>query len=184
MKELLIKSRNILVLRSVLSILFGISIFVFPVGAALTFALVAGIAVIAFGSFASIASFTVRCDSPDWWVLLVEGLLSLLLGIMIVAWPLSALFVIILSIAFWMMFIGLMTIFEAIKLRKEIEGEGWYIFSGIFAFITGLLMLILPLQAGGYVLYLIASMTIVYGLIMLVVVFKLNKVKRQMDQLK
>lgn len=182
MRELLIKARNILVFRGILSIIFGISIFVFPLGAAITFAMVIGVAAIIVGVFSSIVAFSNRKESSDWWILLVEGILSLALGIMIISWPVAAIIVTMIWIALWMMSIGLMTIYEAIKLRKQIEGEGWYIFSGLFAFFTGILIVTLPLQAGGMLLYLIASLTILYGLMMLVVVFKLNKMKRHLDK--
>ncbi|MCB4234253.1 DUF308 domain-containing protein [Kaistella anthropi] len=45
------------------------------------------------------------------------------------------------SISFWSIFVGISEIITALRLRKEIKGELWMIFSGLFSVILGAIIL-------------------------------------------
>lgn len=169
-------------MRGIFSVLLGICILVFPWAVSVTFAVIIGIAAIIYGLYAFIASFNIRKKHKDWWMIMVEGILGVLLGIMIIVWPFAAIFITAILVACWMMVIGLMTIFQAIELRKEIEGEGWYIVSGILAFLTGILMISLPAAGAGILIYLLGIFAIAYGIILFFTVGKVNNLEEKIEK--
>jgi uncharacterized membrane protein HdeD (DUF308 family) len=149
--------------------------FVFPITSSMAFAVIAGAVAVIYGLYAVIVSFNLRKDHADWWVVLVEGILGVVLGFIIVCWPLVAVLVTAICVACWMMIMGLITIFQAIELRKEIKGEGFYIISGILAFIVGILMLVMPLATAGMLIYVLAIFAVLYGILLFYTVYRINR---------
>ncbi len=175
MKQLLERSKSILILRGIFSMVLGICMFIFPIASSMTFAIIAGAVAVVYGLYAIILSFSLRKDHADWWAILVEGILGVVLGFLIVCWPLVAVYVTVICVACWMMVMGLLSVFQAIELRKEIKGEGFYIISGILAFIVGILMLTMPLATAGMLIYVLAIFAVIYGILLFYTVYRINR---------
>ncbi len=178
MKTLLQKSKPVLIFRGIIAILLGIFLIVFPMFSLVAFAFIAGAAAFLYGVYAIISSISLRNDNSDWWVILVEGILGVLLGILVICFPLASLAIPGLFLGCWIMAIGLLTIFQAIELRKEIEGEGWYILAGILAVILGILLISMPVFTAGIMMYIFAFLLIVYGIFLFFAINKINKVQK------
>src|SRR5262245_32150944 len=110
-----------LVLRGIFAIIFGILAFVWPGITIVTLVLLFGAYAIVDGIFALIAA--VRGGTPHRWLLALEGVFSLLAGIIAFAMPELAALSLVLIIGFWAIVTGVMEVVQAIRLRKEIEGE-------------------------------------------------------------
>src|SRR5687767_2432429 len=76
-----------LALRGLLSILFGIALFVWP-GISLL-ALITLFAAFAFvdGVLALVSAFRVRAGHTRWWALLLEGIVGIAVGVLALIWP-------------------------------------------------------------------------------------------------
>ncbi len=176
MKRLLERSKSILILRAIFSIILGICMFIFPIASSMAFAVIIGVVAVLYGLYALILSLSLRKDHSDWWIILVEGILGVVLGLLIICWPLIAVYVTAVGVACWMIVIGLLSIFQAIELRKEIKGEGFYIISGILVFIVGIFMLTMPLATAGMLIYVLAIIAVLYGVLIFYTVYRINKI--------
>lgn len=91
-----------------------------------------------------------------WWVLLVRGLLLVVLGIMMIAWPQATLTVFVVLFAAYLFIDGLMNIFEGFSERKAGEPSGWSFVSGVLAIAFGIVVLVWPDTVGKVIMYIVA----------------------------
>ncbi len=91
-----------------------------------------------------------------WWVLLVRGILLVILGILMFAWPQATLTVFVVLFAAYLFVDGVMNIFEGFSERKAGEPSGWSFVSGALAIIFGIVVLVWPDTVGKVLMYIIA----------------------------
>ncbi|MGL6267982.1 MAG: HdeD family acid-resistance protein, partial [Chitinophagaceae bacterium] len=111
----------------------------------------------------------------DKWLLVAEGVLSLLLGFLIYRTPETFISFIAFLISFWAIFSGISRIAMAIQLRKEIQGEGWLILSGILSVLFGIIVFAQPGIGIATLMMIIAIFAILIGTLLIVLSLKLRK---------
>ena len=150
-------------LRGVAAILFGVLAFISPGTTILALVIVFGIYAIIDGVLAVIAAFRIRKVVDQWWVVLLEGLAGILVGIIALVYPNVAAGALLLLIAFWAVFTGLMEIIAAIRLRREINNEWSLILSGILSVILGIILLVFPSVGAVALIWAIGLYAIFFG---------------------
>ncbi|WP_047865694.1 HdeD family acid-resistance protein [Rubrobacter aplysinae] len=132
-----------LALRGVAAILFGLVTIILP-------SLTLAVLVVIFGAYAVVdGAFTVVAGlrlvkGKRRTLLLAEGLLGVLVGLLALLWPgLSAVFLLYI-VALWAIFGGALRIATAILLRSEIEKMWAMISSGALLVLLGVILGILP----------------------------------------
>ncbi|MHB8793461.1 MAG: HdeD family acid-resistance protein [Thermoleophilia bacterium] len=96
----------------------GIMLLVYPLSGVVTLTLVLGIAFLVSGTFKSMIALISR-KSQGWGMMLVSGLLSIILGILILAsWPSSSAWVIGLLVGIDLLFAGMTMIMLALAARN------------------------------------------------------------------
>ena len=68
------------------------------------------------GIIAVIGSIVNRKEADDWWLVLLEGIVGIIIGIMTFAWPALTGLVLAYFIAGWALIMGILRVYEAIKL--------------------------------------------------------------------
>lgn len=133
------------IIKGFLALIFSVLAFIMPVTAILALAIVFGALALADGIFGIIASVRKIRKGNRWGWLIFSAIISILAGIAVIVSPLIATVVIAsflwASISFWSIFVGISEIITALRLRKEIKGELWMIFSGLFSVILGAIIL-------------------------------------------
>lgn len=133
------------IIKGFLALIFSVLAFIMPVTAILALAIVFGAFALADGIFGIIASVRKIRKGNRWGWLIFSAIISILAGIAVIVSPLIATVVIAsflwASISFWSIFVGISEIITALRLRKEIKGELWMIFSGLFSVILGAIIL-------------------------------------------
>lgn len=176
----------VLALRGVAAILFGIIVLLAPEIAISTFVLLFGAYALVDGIFAIITAFRNRTQR-NWWVHLLEGVIGVVAGLLIllnplaasIALPLFALYM----VAFWAIFTGVMEIWAAIELRKEIEGEFWLGLSGLLSVLFGIFLLVSNPATGILALLTIVSIyAIAFGVLLLLLAFRLRGMQNREGQ--
>ena len=76
-------------------------------------------------------------------------------------------------IAAWSLTTGILEIVGAIRLRKEIKGEVWWILSGIVSILFALLLMIFP--GTGILVWLLGVYAIVFGVLLIAIVHMSTK---------
>jgi uncharacterized membrane protein HdeD (DUF308 family) len=173
MLGVLSKNWWIFLIRGAAAILFGIAVFIFP-GAALA-AIVALVAayLLVDGVFTVIYAVQHRSQSR-WWVVLLEGFISIIGGIAAIVYPTITPFVLLYIVAFWALLTGLMEIIFAIEMRKQIENEWWIILSGVLSIIFGVLLILFPGDGIVTLLWLVGAYAIIFGIFMVIFAFRVK----------
>jgi len=136
------------------------------------YALVDGV----FGVINGISSYGER---ERWWVILLEGLAGIVVGIMTLVWPSITALTLLYLIAAWAVITGVMEIVAAIQLRRVIEGEWMMVLSGIASIIFGIILFIFPGEGALGLTWLIGIYAIIFGVTLIVLAFRLRGMRGQ-----
>ncbi|MCU1502175.1 MAG: hypothetical protein JWM12_1529 [Ilumatobacteraceae bacterium] len=115
------------VVTGLLSIATGIVIIAWPGPGIVVLAIFLGAWLIVIGTLTISGAFAARRVLPDWWLLLITGLLEIPLGLLALANPGATLAALITVGAIWAVAVGVMRIvlaFEIKRLPDEVD-EGW-----------------------------------------------------------
>ncbi len=167
-------------LRGVLAILFGIVAFALPDLVLLVSVIWFGAYVFVDGIFTIIAAFTNRAKNERWWVMLLEGLLGIVVGVLTFIQPGVTLAAFVFFIGAWLVVTGVLEVIAAIRLRQEIQGELWLILSGILSVVAGILLFVYPGTGAIVGAYIIGAYALLFGILLLVLAWKLRGMKEQM----
>ncbi len=162
----------VVLLRGVLAILFGVLAYTWP---GLTVLLLVSI----WGAYALIDGIVgvVAGIRGKWGSLVVIGLIGIAAGIVAFLWPGLTAVTLLWVIAFWAIVAGVLQISAAIRLRKEVEGEWLWVLSGILTVGLGVLFFLYPGAGILSVTWLIAALAIVWGILLVMLSFKLKGLK-------
>lgn len=134
--------------RGVLAILFGILALIWPLATIWTLTLFWGAFALADGIAALVASWRLHQRGVRWWPYVIYGLIGVGAGVAAFIWPGLTALALVYIIAFWAIFGGVSQIIAAIRLRKEIEGEGLLIIAGLISIAFGILVAFRPFPEG------------------------------------
>jgi uncharacterized membrane protein HdeD (DUF308 family) len=134
----------VLALRGLVAILFGLAILFWPGLALAVLIVLFGAYALIDGILAIIAAFRSSGTGMRRSLLLIEGAIGILFGIVALFWPDLTALALVYIIAFWVILSGIARIVMAIMLRREIENEWSMALSGVLSMILGILLLLLP----------------------------------------
>src|SRR6516164_11780427 len=165
----------LLLLRGVAAIAFGLLAFLWPDLTLLTLIFLWGLYAIADGIIALWAAIASKGGeiAPRWW-LAVVGIAGIVAGALAFVWPGMTALVLLMFIASWAIVIGVLQIWGAIRLRKEIEGEWLLALSGLLSVAFGVIMFAQPGAGALAVVWLIGSFAIA-GCVYIALAFQLKK---------
>ncbi len=168
----------VLLLRGLLAIAFGVAAYLSPGITLATLVLFFGAFALVSGAFQTVAAIAGRKSHDHWWLLLLEGLLGIALGVLTLRAPGITALVLVLYIAAWSLVTGVVQIVEAIRLREEIEGELWLGLSGLCSVALGILLMISPGAGALALLWVIAAFAIAWGVLLILLGFRVRGATR------
>ena len=110
----------------------------------------------------------VRTLSQNWWLVLVQGVLSVVLGVLALAWPGVTLGALILLWGLFALLNGVVDVFSAIGAAGSHRTWGWQLAGGLVGILVGLAILRWPGLSALFVLYLVAIWAIMMGIVRIV----------------
>jgi uncharacterized membrane protein HdeD (DUF308 family) len=161
-------------LRGLFWILFGIVLLVLPGISLLSLTLALGAVMFADGILNVANAFSGRKLHDDWWVLLLVGLTGIGVGALTFYSPQVTALALVFYVAIWAIATGLLEIVAAIRLRKQIEREIWLGLAGIASVVFGALLVARPAAGALTLLWLIAAYAIAFGVVLLLLAFKVR----------
>jgi uncharacterized membrane protein HdeD (DUF308 family) len=168
-----------LALRGVFAILFGLAAFALPGVTLAVLVLLFGAYAILDGVLAIVAGVRAAERHERWWPMLVEGVASVLAGVLTYAWPLITAVVLLYVIAFWALVTGIFKIVAAIRLRQHLPGELVHALNGLVSILFGLFLLVLPGAGVLALVWWIAGYALFRGVMLVALAFRLRRHGRQ-----
>jgi len=160
--------------RGILAIALGVVAFVWP-GITLT-ALVIVFGAYAFidGIFLIVKAIGTWKERDDRWLLLIEGLLGIGIGVITFISPQATAVGLLFFIAAWSLSTGIVEIVAAIRLRKEIKGEFWWILTGLASIAFAVLLMIFPGAGILSLVWLLGIYAIVFGVFLIALAIRIH----------
>ncbi|MGW8368536.1 MAG: HdeD family acid-resistance protein [Gammaproteobacteria bacterium] len=160
------------------SVIFGLLAFARP-GIAL---LVLGIFFAAYllvDGVVSVWGAVTHRDKDGWWLVLLVGVLSVVLGAYLIAVPPASMLALVYVVAFIALFIGVTSVSLGWKVRKAVTGEWVLYLIGALSILFSLLILFNPGAGSLSVIYMIASWAIIIGLLRIWFAFRVKNLPEQ-----
>jgi uncharacterized membrane protein HdeD (DUF308 family) len=162
--------------RGLLAIAFGVLAFFAPglgiavlVGLFAAWALIDGVTSLATGIGG-------RNRDKSWWLEILEGVVSIIAGIIALVFPVLAAEVLVIIIAAWAIVTGIFEIIAAIRLREQIKGEFWLGLAGLASILFGVILLVFPGVGALSLVWLIGSFALVFGVFLVILGWRLRGV--------
>lgn len=164
----------VMLVRGILAILFGIIALLAPGIALLAFIFVFAAYAILDGIAAIAASFQARSTLGNWWVLLLEGIVGLIIGILAFVWPGETALVLLYLVAIWALITGFMEIGSAFLLPGS-AGQHWGLgLAGLLSVIFGIILIVRPGAGLLAILWFVGIYAIVFGVSLIVYAFQVR----------
>ena len=153
--------------RGVLAIAFGVMVYAWPAITITALIVVFGVYAFADGVFLIVKAIGGWKARDDRWLLLFEGFLGIGIGLMAFLAPGVTAIGLLFYIAAWSLATGILEIVGAIRLRKEIEGEVWWILTGIASILFAVLLMVFPGAGILGLVWLLGVYAIVFGILLI-----------------
>jgi len=175
MKVFLQKAWKHILVWGIFSVLFGVMAFLWPAITLTSLVWIFAITIISQGIALAVGTWNYRKDDKGWWILFLLGLVNILVGVICIVYPGITALVLVMFIGAGALVTGLLQVIFAIRLRKEIQNEGWLILGGVISIAFGLLLLVRPGEGALALLWILAIYAIVFGAIMIALALRTRK---------
>jgi len=167
-----------LALRGVLGILVGVLTLLWPDVALSSLIMIFAVFAIFDGIFNLAGAWTRAREHRPWGVMVLEGIVGVVAGLIAFAWPAMAAVVLVTIIAVWAIITGVLEIMAAIRLRKQITGEWLLGLAGIASLLLGVVLLAAPLFGALVIAVWFGIYALIFGVLTTVLALRLRSWRR------
>ncbi|WP_394939575.1 HdeD family acid-resistance protein [Psychromicrobium sp. YIM B11713] len=183
MEQLYSASRKLwwlVLIRGIFAVLLGAIALFSPQTTLVAFVLVFGAYAIVDGISAVVMAIGSRKEQRLWGWLVVEGIISVLAGLLAIAWPGLTALAVGFIIGFWAVLLGVIQIVQAFALKRELSGVwGWLLASGIISLLWGVFVLAVPGIGILTVLWVFGIFALLFGIWTIVMSLRIRSAVRQ-----
>jgi uncharacterized membrane protein HdeD (DUF308 family) len=170
----------LILLRGVLAVVFGVIAIAAPWSTAAALALVFGAFVVVEGLVDIVEAFRHR-ELGGTVLHVALGVLGVIAGIIMLAWPGITLLVLVYTVAFWAIVTGGMQVVLGARTRGISAGtRAWVVLGGVLSFTFGVLMLTQPATGLGALVWIIGVYAIVFGIALVAFAFAARSAAKQL----
>ena len=169
-----------LALRGLVSVLFGFVAFLWP-----TITLTA--LVLLFGAYSlvdgvlALAAGTRQGARQHGWLLALEGLIGVGIGLAAFLYTGMTALVLVDLIGAWAILTGILEVFAAVRLRRELPGELLFGFAGCASIVLGAMMLVWPTAGAFVIVVLLGCYAFFFGTAILLLALRLRRLTSRIE---
>jgi uncharacterized membrane protein HdeD (DUF308 family) len=161
-----------LLLRGIAAVLFGLAALFWP-------GLTLFVLIVFFGAYALVDGILaivagIRGSEGRRWLLLAEGVLGVLAGLIAFFWPGMTALLLLFVISAWAIFTGLLKVVMAIFFRREVENAWLMGLSGVLSVLFGVILAVLPGAGLLSLVWLIGIYALIVGVVLIVLGFRMR----------
>ena len=178
-----VKNWWVSLLLGLLYILIAICLMFTPLASYVALSVLFSVSMFVSGTLEILFAVTNRKNISSWGWYLAGGIIDMILGFYLIAYPLLSMEVIPFIIAFWLMFRGFSSVGYAMDLKRYgTKDWGWYIALGILAVICSLIILWQPAVGAIYAVYMISFAFLIIGFFRIMLSFELKNLHKRSSQ--
>ena len=170
-----------LALRGAAAIVFGLIALISPPSAVAALVFLFGVYAVVDGVFNLIAAARAH-GGERWGSLALEGMVSLICGLLAIFWPGITALALVMLIGAWSVITGIAEIAAAVRLRKHIQHEWLLGLSGVLSIVFGILLFVAPVVGLVVLAVWIGAYAIVFGALLVGLGFRLRAFSRELAQ--
>ena len=170
MLEAMTRNWGAIALRGFIAVLFGVIAFVWPGPTVAVLVLLLG----AFALVEGVTNIVAGVRAREGWAIF-EGIISVLVGIVIIVWPGITALALLYVVAAWAIITGIVRIVAAIQLRRVIRNEWLLVGSGVASIIFGVIAAAFPGAGILALIWLLGAWLIVLGVILIALALSLRQ---------
>jgi uncharacterized membrane protein HdeD (DUF308 family) len=167
----------VLLFRGLMGIALGVLVFTRPAWTLAAVVLGFGVYAIIEGASALFAAIIGWRHRDDRWLLLLEALIGVGVGVVTLRTPAITAIVMIFFIAAWALATGVLRIVEGVRLRQSIPGEIWLVLGGIASVVFALLVMMRPLAGALAMVQVIGAYALILGATEIMLAFKVRSLR-------
>ncbi len=169
----------LILILGIILIIVGIWVFSTPVLSYATLSLLFAVSFFVTGILEIVYAISNRKEMNNWGWSLVGGIIDLLIGILLMALPLTAMMFLAFYVGFGILFRSVMAIGKAIDLKKLKAGDwGYLLFIGILGLLFSFILIWNPVFAGFTIIFYTGMAFIIMGIFQVFLSLRLRKVKK------
>jgi uncharacterized membrane protein HdeD (DUF308 family) len=161
-----------LLLRGIAALVFGILAIAHPAGVLSVLVTLIGVFILVVGAIAVIGALMHRGDSRRWLMALIPGVAGVVIGLIMMVYPALTVAVIVYLIAVWALVHGIIEIYNAVRMRRDLAGERLPIVIGVISVVFGIILLVYPIEAAATVVWLLGLFLLVIGVLWVISGFR------------
>lgn len=151
------------VVQGILAIALGLAVLFWPGVSTAVLVTLFGFFAIAYGLIDIVAAIADR-HQTGWGWRLAAGVLGILLGVVVLFWPLATALVLVVFIGAWAIVMGISAIVTGIQLHRRVDsGWGWSVVWGVLSVVFGFLIMFAPVEGLVTIVWLLGFYTILAG---------------------
>jgi uncharacterized membrane protein HdeD (DUF308 family) len=177
MERLLTANWWALLIRGIAALILGIFALGWPGPTLVVLVLLFGAYAFVDGVFAIVSAVRARTGEQA-WLLVLEGLAGLAVGVLTYAWPSATALSLYALVAIWAIVTGILEIIAAAHLRRRVQREVLLVFAGVCSIAFGILMVVVPRTGVLALAFLIGVYGILFGVSMIALAFRLHHLRR------
>jgi uncharacterized membrane protein HdeD (DUF308 family) len=171
------------VVRGVLAVVFGALALIWPGQTLQILVLVFGAFVLMDGAFAVATGIASAAFFDRWWVLLLEGLTGIVIGMLTFFWPAITALALVYFVAAWAIITGVLEIVAAIQYRHVISGEWAMILNGLLSVAFGILVMVFPGSGAVGLAWMIGIYAIAAGITEMIFGFRVRRLWSELKKI-
>jgi uncharacterized membrane protein HdeD (DUF308 family) len=162
------------VVRGVVAVLFGIAAILQPGIALIALIALFGAYALIDGVFSIVGAVRAGQHNQQWWVLALEGIAGIVVGLLTFFWPGVTALVLLYYIGAWAIITGVLEIAQAIRLRREIDNEWMLALAGVVSLVFGVLVVVNPGSGALAIVWVIGVYALIFGVILIALGLRLR----------
>lgn len=174
--EWITRSWWLVVLRGVLAVGFGLAAVFWPKATLLVLVALFGAYALVDGVFAIVGAVAGGSRTVGRGWLIVEGVVSILVGLAAFTWPSATVLVMLWLIAGWALLTGILEIVAAIAWRRVLTGEWLLAVAGILSVLFAIAIVVWPEVGARTLILLIGIFALIFGVVLIGIGLRLRRI--------
>ena len=159
--------------RGIIALLLAVAIFMYPGATASALVYLVAAYFIVSGIAQVVGGFALT-GAGHWWLLILTGALSVLLGFIMLTQPGMGPLALAYIVAIYAMYTGIVEIASGIQFRDVMQNWGWWVFFGLVTLALGIYIIMQPGIGVAALVYAIGIYAVIAAIVLFVFAFRLK----------